>query len=397
MKNITVVLVLPLATALFPVDAHAVTRQLCPMVEINLDLDEAWQLEDVEIIFRCQETFPLDWPGFGKIRFKPDLLGEHHVLDADDERYERQLEWVFEPAFDCPWSVSVLHETRRFPRKRRSDRDRWAFSLMQGCIPFLPDQWKHEERRFPHDPEDHRVEDEFIIEAKGNIGPEMALKRRFFFEHQRFPKDPKDDRLRWVSSVEPSLSFCSKSVKGRFDLERWQYPNDPVRDRWELEPSMDLTCDFRGITLRGEASWETRRFPNAPRQDWDIRKLRLTAKTLWRDVDFEVQAYWQRYRRPNFPSSSTNRTQFWLRFIGERRDERAGRNLKITTEWRWRDVPVKRENDRLIKILEVQVIQESAPPLALLFDVRLEDVDHPNDPKDDELDVRILAGVRLDF
>lgn len=375
----------------------AVTRQLCPMLEVNADRDFELELEDVEIIFRCQETFPVELPGFGEVQAKPDIIDEFHQIDLDDKKHERELELVFRPEFpDCPgWEFSILQGERRFPLKKKSDRNRWWFSVKQDCIPLLPNYFRREEQEFPHDPEDDRVEDEFSFEAETTIDDEMTLSRRFFVENRRFPNDPEDNRLRLVSEAELEHPFCFDTVKGSILLEHRRFPNDPERNRWEVESSIAPTCAFDSLTLKSSTEFETRRYPNDPKQNWRIRKFLLEVEKELEGATLNVRAYWQHYRRPNNPSSSTNRDQVWLRFVGEKSYGKT--EIEMLSEWRWRDVPVKPENDRLIKILEIQLIWELSPLVDLLFDFYLEDKEYPNDPENDELDTRLLAGFKLNL
>jgi hypothetical protein len=384
-----------IAILIIPLSGWAVTEQLCPMLKVTTDRDFELKLEDVEIIFRCQETFPIDLPGFGEIQFKPDIIDEYHQIDLDDEKHERELELLLKPEFpDCSgWEFSILQGQRRFPLKERDDRARWWLSLKQDCIPLLPNYFKHEEREFPHDPKDNRIEDELSFEVESVIDGETTLGRKFSLENRRFPNDPEDNRLRLVSQAELEWPFCSDSVTSSILLERQQFPHDPERNHWEIRSSIEPTCSFNAFTLK--TKFETRRFPNDPKQDWGIRKFTLEAEKELEGATLNARAYWQHYRRPNYPSSSTNRDEFWLRFIGEKSYEDT--EIQITSEWRWRDVPVKPENDRLIKISEIQLIGELSPLVDLLFDLHLEDKDYPNDPEDDELDTRILAGFKLNF
>jgi|GEM_PF-6212387 len=380
-----------------PLSGWAVTEQLCPMLKVTTDRDFELSLEDVEIIFRCQETFPIDLPGFGEIQFKPDIIDGYHQIDLDDEKHERELELVLKPEFpDCPgWEFSILQGERRFPLKEKYDRNRWWFSLKQDCIPLLPNYFKHEKREFPHYPANDRIEDELSVEVESVIDGETTLSRKFLVENWRFPNDPEDNRLRLVSQAELESPFCSDSVKGTILLERQHFPNDPKRNRWKIQSAIAPTCTFDSLTLKSKTEFEIRRFPNDPKQDWKIRKFTLEAEKELGGATLNARAYWQHYRRPNYPSSSTSRDEFWLRFIGERSYEKT--EIKILSEWRWRNVPIKPENNRLIKISEIQLIWELSPLVDLLFDFHLEDKDYPNDPKDDELDTRILAGFKLNF
>lgn len=380
-----------------PLLGWAVTEQLCPMLKVTTDRDSKLKLEDAEIIFRCQETFPINLPGFGEIQFKPDIIDEYHRIDLDDEKHEQELELVLKPEFpECPgWEFSLLRGERRFPLKGKYDRNRWWFSLKQDCVPLLPNYFRHEERDFPHDPAKDRVEDEFSVEVEGIIGDEMALSRKFFVEYRRFPNDPGDNRLRLVSQAELERPFCSDSMEGAILLERQQFPNDSQRNRWEIELSIALSCDFNAVALKNKTEFEIRRFPNDPKQDWRIRKFLLEAKRELAGAALNVRAYWQHYRRPNNPGSSTNRDQFWLRFVGEKFYGKT--EIKVLSEWHWRSVPVKPENNRSIKILEIQLIWELSPLVDLLFDFYLESKEYPNDPEENELDTRILTGFKLNL
>lgn len=396
MERILVVVSTLLFIPLPLVVGQAVTERLCPMLKVAADLDSKRELEDLEITFRCQETFPIELPGFGELQFKPDIVDEYHQIELDDERHERTLELVLKPKFpDCSsWELSFLQGKRRLPLKERYDRDRWWFSLEQDCIPLLPDRFKHEEWRFPHAPKSDRIEDELLIEAEGIID-EATLTRKVLLESRLFPNDPEDNRFRLVSQAELEHPFCSDSAKGTILVEWRHFPNDPKRDRQEVELTLASTCILGAITLESEAEVEFRRFPNDPQQDWKIHRFSLEAEGEKGGMTLEARAYWQRYRRPNYPTSSTNRDQFWLRLIGK--GSRPQAEMRISLEWRWRKVAVKPESDRLIRAIEGQFSQELSSLAELLVAFHLKDTEYPNEPENNGLDMGILMGLKLNL
>jgi len=394
MRVISLIVLVLLALTLV---GSGVTEQLCPMVKVTVEHDFMLKLEDVETVFRCQKAFSLDLPGLGEIQFKPDVIAEYHQIDLEEEKHEREWELAIKPEFPrCPgWKLSILQGERRFPLKKESDRNRWWFSMEQDCILFLPSYFKHEEREFPHNPEVDRIEDELSFKFESVIAGKTTLGREFLIESWRFPNDPEDNRLRLVSQAELEFPFCSDSLRKTILLEHQHFPNDPERDRWKIRSILAPTCVFNEITLKNKVELQIRRYPRDPEQDWRICRFLTEMEKKFGGMSLNLRAYWRYYRRPNNPSSSTNRDEFWLRFVGERSWEQL--EMKMLTEWRWRSVPVRPENDRLIRILELQLIWEFSTALDFLLDLRLESREYPNNPENNERKTRIVAGFKLNL
>lgn len=381
----------------FSLNARCVTRQLCPMLEVNSDRDFQLQLEDVKTIFRCQENFPFTLTGLGDIQFKPDIVSEYHQIDLDDQKHERKLELVLKPEFrSCEdWEVSILSEGRKYPLDEEKNRNRWWITINQSCIRFYPTYFRHEERDYPHDPEDNRIENEAALEVESKIQEGVILSRKIFAEDRKYPHDAEKNRLRFVTTWELEREFVSSSLKGSLQFERRQFPNDPEHNRWEVELSFNSGWEFSPFTLQNKIKYEERRFPYKDYLNWKIRKFLIGIEPKLDWVDLDLSIYWKFYRRPNNPTSSTNRDQTWLKMVAERSFGQL--EVKALRELRWRKVEVKPENNRLIKIFELEFLWAFSQTASLLFDWRVEDKTYPNDPEDDELDQRLLTGFKWEF